>query len=304
MTMLEDLLASIDTPFLVQTGILTIFCAIMPLFQTILIIRNKLRHPNCQRTRGETRTEHTLDYLKENYILLVRGALPKSKDHKHYDNIFEWLHITEMNTNNFKPQDRITLHEQMQKAPATESTPLNLSEHASYNEHDGDHTHTLQKVDVEKLGWLQDALDSKEKHPKDKDFVVQTPMMKVINHHLEMMKLTASIEHINFKMTLSKETQLKENQLPWKGTTDRLRKLSAVLPKAATNSAVRKMKGDMEWDKETMGNNLIPFNLIIKPWPSIQTQASSYLNSVMFDVWMHWFQIWYSLVVLNFILSG
>ena len=35
------------------------------------------------------------------------------------------------------------------------------------------------------------------------DFVVQTPMMKIINHHVEMMKLTARLEQFNYGVNIT-----------------------------------------------------------------------------------------------------
>jgi hypothetical protein len=313
---METLAGTIDAHVLIQSGVLTVLCVVIPLVQTVFIILNKMRHPKIPKRDPKTGTVHGLAYLKQNYDLLVQATLPHKDTHKHYSNIYEWIQIEEMNTNNFSPEDRINLKKQMEKATPTETTPLldsdsdatgtvHTNETSPLLDVDGDATNTVQKVNMETLGWIQEALKNPDRTKDGDDFVVQTPMMKIINHHVEMMKLTARLEQLNIGMTISKETELRVSRLAWRGAVDHLRAVTDVpeLPKAVTYSAVRKMQDDKSWDKDKMGNNITPLNLIIKPWPSIQTQANGYLDSFMIDVWMYWLQIWYSLVVLNFILS-
>jgi hypothetical protein len=277
---------------LMQTGTLTAFCTVVPLIQTFLITWVKNRHPEIENySKKEGGTIQNLDYLKENYKKLVRGTLPGDEKHKHHANIYSWLQIKNMSTNNFSPEERETLAEQMK----TNTCTIQNNKSQTFLE---------QSVDVEKLDWMREALDEKTQNG-DKDFTVQTPMMKVINHHVNIDWWVARLEHINYGLKLSKETVLSASRMPWRGVVEELRQTSSSpsLPKAVTFNAVRKLAGK-EWDKSKSGNRLDAFHLIVKPWKGIQTDADSYLNSFLFDVWMHWLQVWFSLVTFNFIISS
>ena len=263
--------------------LLTILCVVMPLGQTILITWNKICHPKIPSGQPETGTVHHLRRLKTNYTLLIQGTLPSSTDHKHYNNIHDWLQLGEINMNNVSPDDRESLNPE-------------LTAHFGVQRN-------------RRIGRMSVALEGAGEEAnllqyQPANFVVQTPMMRIINHHVEMMKLTARLEQFNYGMKLSKETSLRANRLAWRGAVEQLRTRcdTQQLPKAVTYSAVRRMKDDESWDKDEMGDKITPFNLIIEPWPTIQTQANKYLNSLMCDVWMYWFQIWFSLVFLKFIL--
>merc|ERR1712154_59584 len=107
-------------------------------------------------------------------------------------------------------------------------------------------------------------------------------------------------------LKLSKETVLSASRMPWRGVVEELLLTSSSpsLPKAVTFSAVRKLAENKEWDKSQSGNPLDPFHLIVKPWKGIQRDADAYLNSFLFDVWIHWLQVWFGLVTLNFIISS
>ena len=280
-----------------QTGILTALCVVAPLIQTFLITWVKYRHPKIEDNRKkEGGTIQNLDYLKENYKKLVSGTLPGCDKHKHWGNIYSWLQIKKMSTNNFSPEERETLAESMNTNNENAIIPKNE------NMVDGSETVLEQSVDVEKLNWMKQALDEKTRNG-EKDFTVQTPMMKIINHHVRISWWVSRLEQINYGLKLSKETMLSASRMPWRGVVEELRQTSSspTLPKAVTFSVVRKL-AEKEWDRSKSGNRLDAFHLIVKPWKGIRTDADSYLNSFLFDVWMHWFQIWFALVIFNFIL--
>jgi hypothetical protein len=267
-----------------------------------LITWTKIRHPKIP--FRETRiggTVHDLQYLKPNYTRLIRATLPREKAHKHFNNIYEWLKIGEMTLtlNNVSPQDRTSLKKQL-----TDLLEYERNRRTGVSGAAEARTQGSEDACSTETNPLLVSGDGGHDDDDDDDDVEQTPMMKIINHHVGMMKLTAVLEQLNYGLKLSKETQFRANRLVWRGAVERLRTKCDIpqLPKAVTYSAVRKMKDDQSWDRDEMGDNITPFNLIIKPWPSIQTQANSYLNSLLFDVWMYWFQIWFSLVVAKFIL--
>jgi hypothetical protein len=297
---LPAVLHNTPLPVLRKAGVLTSLCVMMPLLQTILITRTKIRHPEIPFRETRIGTVHDLKYLKPNYTRLIRATLPNEEAHKHFSNIYEWLKIGELTMNNVLPQDRKSLKKQLTDLLEYErNRRTGMSAAAAAAE-----ARTLggkESCPTETNPLLASGDGG---HDDNDDVVEQTPMMKIINHHVGMMKLTAVIEQLNYGLKLSKETQFRANRLAWRGAVERLRTKCDIpqLPKAVTYSAVRKMKYDLSWDKDEMGDNITPFNLIIKPWPSIQKQANSYLNSLLFDVWMYWFQIWFSLVVAKFIL--
>ena len=56
-------------------------------------------------------TVQEIDYLRDKFILLVQGVLPRKKEHKHCHNIYEWLNTEkELNVNNFSQSERENLH--------------------------------------------------------------------------------------------------------------------------------------------------------------------------------------------------
>ena len=291
-----SILGALNTKLLMQTGALTALCSVAPLIQTFLITWIKKSHPEIEdNSKKEGGTIQKLDYLKENYKKLVRGTLPGNEKHKHRANISSWLNIEKMNTNNFSPEER--------EALAAEERLRNNNESSRTITMNESHTILEENVHVEST-WMKEGLDEK-KQKGDKDFTVQTPMMEIINHHVNIDWWVARLEQINYGLKLSKETVLSASRMPWRGVVEELRNTSSspTLPKAVTFSAVRKL-AEMEWDKSKSGNRLDAFHLIVKPWKGIQTDADSYLNSFLFDVWMHWLQVWFSLVIFNFIISS
>ena len=132
---------------------------------------------------------------------------------------------------------------------------------------------------------MKEALEEKERS-NDKDFTVETPMMKIINFHIKLDWWVSRLQQLNLGLGLSKETMICANRMPWKATVEKLRLTSstASFPKAVTFSEVRKL-AEMEWDKSESGNRPDPFNLMAKPWKGIQRDADAYLNSFLCDVW-------------------
>ena len=152
---------------------------------------------------------------------------------------------------------------------------------------------------------MNEALEDKKQNG-DQDFMVETPMMTIINHHVTIDWWVSRLLQMNYGLKLSKETVLSANRMPWRGVTHQLRLASSTvtLPKALTFSAVRQLAVDDEWDKAKFGNRLDVGHLIVKPWVGIERDADSYLDSFLLDVWMHWFQVWFWLVIFNFMISS
>jgi hypothetical protein len=111
-----------------------------------------------------------------------------------------------------------------------------------------------------------------------------------------------------WSMVTSEENELRKKCLPWRGgVVDVLRTIDDKprFPSALNFSVVRALKDKENWNYSEMGTRLDPQTLSDKPWPQIRYtyQANSYMNSFLVDVLLHWFKIWFSLVLAQILFS-
>lgn len=278
----------------VQTLLLSALCCVLPLVQFVVIAYVKMRHPSIQGEENE-RTNHTVDYMKREYKKLVKRVLGTKNKHLH-SSIKKWLHIQKVVATNFSSEERQKLRKLNQKESAVDEETL-VDKETLLAER------KVIEIDFDSTAWMEEAID--EMKGNESASIPLTPMMKIINYHVGIIWWTGRLEQLNFGMTLSKETELRNNRLSWRGVVQVLRTIDDTpkLPKSINYSVVRELKDSKDWDYAKMGTMLTPQNLSIKPWPQIQNQAYSYLNSFLFDVTMHWFQIWYTLVFIKILLS-
>ena len=106
-------------------------------------------------------------------------------------------------------------------------------------------------------------------------------------------------------MVTSEETELRKKRLQWRGVVDVLRTIDDKprFPSALNFSVVRALKDKENWNYAEMGTRLDPQTLSEKPWPQLWSQANYYMNSFLVDVFLYWFQIWFSLVLAQILFS-
>jgi hypothetical protein len=142
----------------------------------------------------------------------------------------------------------------------------------------------------------------------------QTPMMEIIDHHIEIIASTSRFKEFNIQMSLSEETLLREKRLPFRKVVETLRTADDTprFPSALESSAVRALKEkeleDKE-DKETWNIaedrlRLDPIIISEKPWLALNDKAKLYLISFYIDVSMYWLKTWISLAFLKIVLSS
>merc|ERR1712038_1406453 len=131
----------------------------------------------------------------------------------------------------------------------------------------------------------------------------ETPMMAVINHHIKIIIWISKLKHFNFRMETSEATELRKSRLTWRRVIETLRTIDEAprIPKSLHYSVVREIKDQKDWSYETDGLRLKPELLAEKPWPKLENEITIYMKSFLTDIFMHWFQIWFSLVVVKFV---
>ena len=262
-----------------STTWLTILCAIPPVLQTFIVLVVWYRHPTIKAgPNGET--VHTLDKTRAEFEKMVRDLLKREfhGDHKHHAKIKEWLVIKTINANNYCKNDKVNSDTEKNDGRLAEKIPFNaeaiVSRVLAENTVPPSHVHV-------------------------------TPMMEIINYHVHIISITSRLEQVNLGMNISESTQLKRDRLPWRGVIDVLRTLEEepIFPSVLQYSVVRALKETKDWSYADKGTRLDPQSLSEKPWPGLKSKACFYIRSFLFDVWLFWFQIYFSTVVIGIIFN-
>ena len=263
-----------------QTIVLTLLCVMFFVAQLVIILAVKLFHPSIVNDRQNT-TQTLADTERE--FKKMANVLLHEKNKKHHESIRKWLSITTLNANNYSQDERNS------NAPVLDKNVDGRSA-------------IIMTFDSQALIPSEDVIrQGGSKVPPS----YQTPMMKIINYHVFIISVAGILEQLNIGMQMSEGTEMRKKRLPWRGVVDVLRTIEdkARLPSALNYSVVRALKDKKDWNYAEMGTRLDPQTLSEKPWPQIRDQANSYMNSFLVDVFLHWFKIWFSLVLIKVLLS-
>jgi hypothetical protein len=250
----------------------------VPVAQLIIILAVQLFHPSIVNDRQST--THTLANTEREFKKMADCFLLDEKDKKHHESIRDWLKITKLNANNYSEVERKANN------PVKEIV-------------DG-RSVILISFNSEALLPPQDASISRRVGK-----MYQTPMMKIINYQVFIISVVGILKQLNLGMSMSEETELRKKGLAFRGVVDVLRTIvdKPRFPSALNFSVVRALKDKENWNYAEMGTRLDPQTLSEKPWPQLRLQANSYMNSFLVDVLLHWFQIWFSLVLAQIVFS-
>ena len=262
-----------------QTIVLTLLCVMVFVAQLVIILALKLFHPSIVNDRQNTL--QTLAHTEREFKKMA-NVLLHEKNKKHHESIRKWLKITTLNANNYSQDER------------NANNPVDaIVDERSVILMTFDSQALIPSEDVIRQGGSQVPPS------------YQTPMMKIINYHVFIISVAGILEQLNIGMQMSEGTEMRKKRLPWRGVVDVLRTIEdkARLPSALNYSVVRALKDKKDWNYAEMGTRLDPQTLSEKPWPQIRDQANSYMNSFLVDVFLHWFKIWFSLVLIKVLLS-
>ena len=263
-----------------QAMTLALLCAVIPVLQVIILSVVKFFHPSI--VNDGQNTLQSLAHTKNEFQNMAKSILTE-KNKKHHESIRKWLSITTLNANNYSQDERNS------NAPVLDKNVDGRSA-------------IIMTFDTQALIPSEDAIrQGGSKVPPS----YQTPMMKIINYHVFIISVAGILEQLNIGMQMSEGTEMRKKRLPWRGVVDVLRTIEdkARLPSALNYSVVRALKDKKDWNYAEMGTRLDPQTLSEKPWPQIRDQANSYMNSFLVDVFLHWFKIWFSLVLIKVLLS-
>jgi hypothetical protein len=86
--------------------------------------------------------------------------------------------------------------------------------------------------------------------------------------------------------------------MSWRGVIEVLQ-TKPKLPHAIEYSVVCALGDIKGWSYAEQGTRLDPQTLCECPWLQLKTEARNYVCSFLIDVWLYWFSIWVSLVLLE-----
>ena len=135
-----------------------------------------------------------------------------------------------------------------------------------------------------------------------------TNMMIIINYHIRIMSTVEFFKQINYGMIVSPRTDPhRKGSMEWRGVIEEVSKLEPGLrfPDVLRYSVIRKLsdKINENWDHSKKGTELDPHSLLIDPWGPLETNAVSFINSFLWDVWIFWFQVWFGIVVIGILVG-
>jgi len=308
----------LDEQTLRQGLFLTLLCFVIPILQ-ILIVFFKCRYPKIEKGASAQKFEDT----KKNFICLVHSILANTKKQHHDTMLTNWLVVKKINVSNYEDEDRNKFRKEFDQFSTQE-----MQENAGRD---------AIMISIDTTKWVKEALNemniSNEREINDTIKVdygaieikkklaainfdkvsqyrkVRTPMMEILDYHVKIIANTNIIEQFNIGMSLSDETKLRKQSLPFRRVVETIRTVGDEprLPAALEYSVVRalkdKDKDDPKWIFSIDGLRINPMILSEKPWPNLSDKASSYLTSFYIDVSLYWLKAWISLVFLKVIFS-
>jgi len=258
-----------------QTIVLTLLCVMYFVAQLIIILAVKLFHPSIVNDRQNT--THTLADTEREFKKMADCVLLDEKNKKHHESIRDWLKITTLNANNYSEVERNANNPRKEIVGGRSVILIDFNSEA-----------LLPPQDASMVGKMY-----------------ETPMMKIINYQVFIIWVVGKLKQLNFGMSMSEETELRKKGLAFRGVVDVLGTIvdKPRFPSALNFSVVRALKDKKDWNYAEMGTPLDPQTLSEKPWPQLRLQANSYMNSFLVDVFLYWFQIWFSLVLAQILFS-
>lgn len=304
--------------------LITLVCFGWPFLQSCILLFYCYRHP--QVFDGPQFLESKEDVngkvvkgTEENFKGLMKSILKGVAPH-HHKKLFTWLLVEEVNVNNYEDKYTIEATTKVRNGVSVDVREVNtetwicefLNEHLEKMKSEVTNNTTgltddspsgnLQKAEDIETEHLKKLANHFQKNPKER--VDQTPMMKVIDHHVKIVAWVNRLKQLNIQFESSDETLLREKRLPFRRVVECLRDVDDVprLPKALGYVVIRELKVK-EWSRENDGTPLNPIILSERPWGLLKQQASSYVISFMKDLWLHWAKLWIIFVLFGIILA-
>jgi len=316
--------------------LITLICVVWLLVQLCILGYLYLRHPpvytglqsmgNKKDVNGKfVKGTGTIENFEGLMISILLGVSP----HHHKKLFTDWLLVEEVNVNNYEDKYTIGATTETRNEVSVDVNKVNtetwickfLNNYLKKTEdvNDNNSSDPVLPVTNSTTGRLTqpreinsvkditgDDLEKLvkyfQKNPKER--VDQTPMMKVIDHHVKIVAWVNRLKQLNIQFESSDETLLREKRLPFRRVVECLRDVDDVprLPKALGYVVIRELKVK-EWSRENDGTPLNPIILSERPWGLLKQQASSYVISFMKDLWLHWAKLWIIFVLFEIILA-
>lgn len=252
---------------LYQSLILTILCAIPPLFQIASLSILKCLHPTTMEKEGR----QEMSVTKAEFQKIARSILPQDAS--------------------------IDADGGLRRAWLTEATNLVGNNYQTSDIDDAANNPTRTKDKVLLDFPSSDLVNDIGSLPYNTNY--QTQMMKVVNHHIMVLAWMSILQQLNVGLSISEETTIKKKRLTLGPIIDELRTITDKprFPKCLNYRHVRNMKDN----KDVKGLKLTPVILAEKPWIQLRDQLHIYMNSYLMDVTLHWVKIWFGLVLLKIV---
>jgi len=134
-----------------------------------------------------------------------------------------------------------------------------------------------------------------------------TYMMTVINHHVTIVSCVERITQLNYGMVICNHTDTRKGSMEWKGVIEEIRKLEPGIrfPNVLRYNVIRKLKENIDenWNHSEKGTELDPHSLLLDPWGPLEANANAFINSFLWDVWFHYVNIYFGVVVLGILFA-
>jgi len=258
-------------------------------------------------------SSQSFDTTKKNFIRLVRSTFATAKE-QHHGALFSYFVVDEINTNNYTEKAR----DEFRNSNIAKNVDVDVESVRELDKRDA------KVIAIDTTQWILEALERKgnditsdeaktltKKETGDlKKFKnEQTPMMKIINHHIKVHAITTKVQQFNIGLTLSEETTSRKERLPFSRSVQTLRTvdMNPRFPAALEYSVIRalkdKKKDDEEWFYSKHGLRLGPIILSEMPWPELNEMTNQYLSSLSTDIMLYWLKVWIYSVLLKLVLA-
>jgi len=312
-------LFGIDSVSLLRQAIrLTILCFLISVVE-ITLLAFKYVNPRINKENSS----QSFDTTKKNFICLVRSTFATAKE-QHRRDLLLYFEVYEINTNNYSDEEREKFRNgeiatNVREFDKTDTEAIDTNQNKSQ-----DSMRELGKIAIDTRPWINEALNRGGKTGYSKEFKneqtpmitkeqsrdlkefknEQTPMMEFINHLIKVHAIATLVQQFHIGLTLSEETTLRKERLPFSRTVQTLRTLDLKprFPAALQYSVVRAMK-DKDSDYAKDRPQLNPIILSEMPWPELNAMTNQYLFSLSVDIMLYWLSVWIYSVLLKLILA-
>jgi len=314
-----------------QSILLTILCFLMSVVE-ITLLAFKYVNPRINKENSS----QSFDTTKKNFICLVRSTFATAKE-QHHGALLSYFEVDEINTNNYIEEERekfrngeiarnvdVDIDTNVRELDKTDTEAIDTNQNKSQNSMRELGKRAAEVIAIDTRPWINEALNRGGKTGYSKEFKneqspiiteeqigdlkefknEQTPMMEFINHLIKVHAIATLVQQFNIGLTLSEETTLRKERLPFSRTFQTLRTvdLKPRFPAALEYSVVRALK-DKDLDYAKDGPQLNPIILSEMPWPELNAMTNQYLFSLSVDIMLYWLKVWIYSVLLKLILA-